>query len=283
MNSVLFSILTALCEYIFGMFSNKYTNAQFSTETREEVSSDGSEVLVLITRISLKPEKSVKSEKVEKPAKVEKVDKVEKLVKVEKVEKPAKVEKKVVKIERKAEKSVEKKDEEITKEESWIEVKSKRSKDEIAMKEGFGKYQNLIINFSFDFDKDLHEQINTLIGYSQSAQSFNKKFGNLSLLGFKAILHSIASGYQYNEGFYKRILKYFISRVSEIYRNSLSGWYVDEKQIDFGLIVKSCKPTDPIKIEGFKKACQFFLSHTQGMPGWTKESRKDLGSWFRGL
>ena len=300
MNTIFNTFITYLINSI-KLFVKPYSNIEFSNEIQETIK-DGCEVVVFTTTLKMKPKTEDKVEKKEEEKKVVKKeekkteDKVEK--KKEKKTEKKKVEKNVEKkeekktedkVEKKEEKKIEEKKEdkkddkkeedkvdEVDKDD-WIEVKSKKTK------ENFGKYQDLIINFMFNFKSDLYQQIETLISYTQSAQTFNKG-KNLSIVMFEDILYCIVKGYKYNPTFYSQLLINFIKRIKNIYKNSRKGWFIDEKTVDFGLIVKECFPkSNPEFIENYKTACNFFFNKTLGMKGWTKESRKTLGDWLRSL
>lgn len=259
MNTIFNTFITYLINSI-KLFVEHYSNIEFSNEIQETIK-DGCEVVVFTTTLKMKPKTEDKVEKKEEKKKVEKKEK-------KKTEE---------KVEKKEEKKDDKKEEDEVDKDDWIEVKSKKTK------ENFGKYQDLIINFMFDFKSDLYQQIETLISYTQSAQTFNKG-KNLSIVMFEDILYCIVKGYKYNPTFYSQLLINFIKRIKNIYKNSRKGWFIDEKTVDFGLIVKECFPkSNPEFIENYKTACNFFFNKTLGMKGWTKESRKTLGEWLRSL
>ena len=266
MNTIFNTFITYLINSI-KLFIEPYSNIEFSNEIQETIK-DGCEVVVFTTTLKMKPKTT------EKKAEVKIEDKVEEK-KVEKKTEEKKVEKKTE--EKTEEKKEDKKEEDKVDKDDWIEVKSKKTK------ENFGKYQDLIINFMFDFKTDLYQQIETLISYTQSAQTFNKG-RNLSIVMFEDILYCIVKCYQYNPTFYNLILINFIKRIKNIYRNSRKGWFIDEKTVDFGLIVKECFPKSNSEfIENYKTACNIFFNKTLHMKGWTKESRKTLGDWLRSL
>jgi hypothetical protein len=306
MNTVFSSVLTALINYISGIFAHEYQEALFSTQFEEKTTPEGDSYVILITTIKLNPSNvAISNLKKELESYVEQKEepKVEKEEpKVEQKEEPKVEQKEEPKVEQKEEPKVEQKEEPKVekkkvpkveqKEEPFIVVgkkTSKKSKKTSAPKPSTDKIQSVfserievyfkkVADFEIDFDDDLYEQFERLIQWTDITQSKNLKESNLSISMFEEILNCIIDNY-YSSGisaqrFYGYILIQFVNRVKYIYHNASKGFTIDMKQVDIGRFIESFYREG--FEESFKRKCEIFLENSIGCKGWSKESRAHI-------